>query len=57
MDEDSLVKPYQSLYYRMWNKFCLSYDFEKNEAQAAFNGQVSDLIKDPVTLANMKGSV
>ena len=40
----------------MWNKFCLSYDFEKNEAQAAFNGQVSDLIKDPVTLANMKGS-
>ena len=39
----------------MWNKFCLSYDFEKNEAQAAFNGQVSDLIKNPVTLANMKG--
>ena len=42
---------------RMWNKLCISYDFEKNEAQAAFNGQVSDLIKDPVTLANMKGSV
>ena len=40
----------------MWNKFCLSYDFQKNEAQAAFNGQVSDLIKDPETLANMKGS-
>ena len=40
----------------MWNKLCISYDFEKNEAQAAFNGQVSDLIKDPDTLANMKGS-
>ena len=41
---------------RMWNKFCISYDFEKNEAQAAFNGQVSDVIKDPNTLANMAGS-
>lgn len=46
--------PYDNIL-RMWNRFCLSYDFEKNEAQAAFNGQVSDLIRDPVTLANMKG--
>ena len=47
--------PYNNIL-RMWNRFCVSYDFEKNEAQAAFNGQVSDLISDPVTLANMKGS-
>ena len=46
--------PYDNIL-RMWNRFCLSYDFEKNEAQAAFNGQVSDLVRDPVTLANMKG--
>ena len=40
---------------RMWNKFCISYDFEKNEAQAAFSGQVSELISDPSTMTNMKG--
>ena len=46
--------PYNNIL-RMWNRFCLSYDFEKNEAQAAFNGEVSDLVRDPVTLANMGG--
>ena len=41
----------------MWNRLCISYDFEKNEGQVAFNGQVSELIKDPETLANMKGNI
>ena len=50
----SLYDPVSCLI-RMWNKFCVSYDFEENQAQAAFNGQVSDLIQDPATLANMKG--
>ena len=46
--------PYNNIL-RMWNKFCISYDFEKNEAQAAFSGQVTKLISDPATMTNMKG--
>ena len=34
---------------RKWSKVCVAYDFEKNEAQAAFNGVVSPLIKNPET--------
>ena len=40
---------------RKWNKFCISFDFDKNEAQTAFNGRVSKLIKNPDTNPNMKG--
>ena len=40
---------------RKWNKFCISFDFEKNEAQTAFNGRVSALIKNPDANPNMKG--
>ena len=40
---------------RKWNKFCISFDFEKNEAQTAFNGRVSTLVRDPRTSPNMKG--
>ena len=39
----------------MWNKICLSYDFGENEARVAFSGEVSDLIRDPVTKPNMQG--
>ena len=28
-----------------WSKVCLSYDFELNEAQVAFNGEVSALVR------------
>ena len=38
--------PYRNLL-RKWSKLCVSYDFEKNEAQAAFNGRVSNVAKDP----------
>ena len=41
---------------RKWNKFCMSYDFEKNEAQASINGISSPLYKNPETNPNMKGS-
>ena len=37
---------------RKWSKVCIAYDFEKNEGQAAFNGVVSALIKNPQTLPN-----
>ena len=40
---------------RKWSKLCVSYDFEKNEAQAAFNGAVSPLVKDPNTSSRMRG--
>ena len=40
---------------RKWNKFCISFDFDKNEAQTAFNGRVSKLIKNPDANPNMKG--
>ena len=35
--------------FRKWNRLCVSYDFMKNEAQLAFSGHVSQLIKDPDT--------
>ena len=38
--------PYRNLL-RKWSKLCLSYDFQKNEAQAAFNGRVSNVVKNP----------
>ena len=40
---------------RKWNKFCISFDFDKNEAQTAFNGRVSKLIRNPDANPNMKG--
>ena len=33
----------------------LSFDFEKNEAQVAFSGRVSKLVKDPETRSQMQG--
>ena len=44
--------PYRNLL-RKWSKLCVSYDFEKNEAQAAFNGRVSTVAKDPESLNYM----
>ena len=41
---------------RKWSKVCISYDFEENEGQAAFNGIVSDLIKNPKTYPNYNGT-
>ena len=41
---------------RKWNKFCIAFDFEKNEGQTAFNGRVSRLIRNPDSGPNMKGS-
>ena len=41
---------------RKWTKFCISYDFEKNQAQAALNGYVSELEKDPKTRPNYNGT-
>ena len=40
---------------RKWNRLCVSYDFQKNQAQFAFGGIVSDLIIDPETQPNMNG--
>ena len=42
---------------RKWNRLCVSYDFQKNQAQVAFSGKVSELIVDPETLPNMNGEV
>ena len=41
-----------------WSKMCISYNFETNEAQAAFNGKVSpnNPKKDPQTLPNYKNT-
>ena len=44
--------PYRNLL-RKWSKLCLSYDFQKNEAQAAFNGRVSNIVKNPVSFNYM----
>ena len=41
--------------FRKWNKLCVSYDFQKNQAQVALNGTVSELIVDPETMLNMNG--
>ena len=41
---------------RKWNKLCMSYDFDKNEAQVGFNGKVADLRADPDTYPNYKGT-
>ena len=41
---------------RKWSKVCIAYDFEKNEGQAAFNGVVSPLLKNPVTDPNYNGT-
>ena len=40
---------------RKWNRLCVSYDFQKNQAQVAFSGTVSELIIDPETGKNMNG--
>ena len=40
---------------RKWNRLCFSYDFQKNQAQVAFSGKVSELIIDPDTGQNMNG--
>ena len=39
-----------------WSRMCISYNFELNEAQAAFNGKVSALKKNPETLPNYLNS-
>ena len=41
---------------RKWSKVCIAYDFEKNEGQAAFNGAVSPLIKNPETEPSYNGT-
>ena len=41
---------------RKWSKLCVSYDFEKNEARAGYNGRVSELVKNPDTADYMKGT-
>ena len=41
--------------FRKWTRLCVSYDFQKNQAQVAFGGKVSDLIVDPETRPNMNG--
>ena len=41
---------------RKWSKLCISYDFEKNEARAAFNGKVSALVQNPKTSKHMQGT-
>ena len=41
---------------KKWTKFCISYDFEKNQAQAAVNGHVSEIVKDPKTRPNYNGT-
>ena len=46
-----------NLFYRKWNRLCVSYDFDRNEAQMSFSGSVSDLIKDPVSSPNMNGQI
>ena len=42
---------------RKWSKFCLSLDTVKNEVQVAFNGYVSEVMKDPKTASYMFGRV
>ena len=39
-----------------WSRMCISYNFDLNEAQAAFNGKVSALKKNPTTLPNYLNS-
>ena len=41
--------------YRRWNRLCLSLDFDENEAQVSFNGEVSAMMKDPLPTSNPKG--
>ena len=41
---------------KKWSKFCISYDFEKNEAQAAINGHHTLKLQNPETNPNMKGT-
>ena len=41
---------------RKWNKFCISYDFEENQAQVSINENHSPLYKNPDSDPNMKES-
>ena len=41
---------------RKWSRFCVSYDFAKNQAQVAFNGKVSNLVENPKTMPNFFGT-
>ena len=43
--------------YRKWNRLCFSYDFDQNTGQVSFNGEVSELVKDPDTSPNMNGQM
>ena len=45
------------IFCRKWNRLCVSYDFQKNQAQVAFGGKVSELIADPETRPDMNGEV
>ena len=40
---------------RKWSKLCVSYDFQKNQAQVALSGRVSELIIEPETMPNFNG--
>ena len=46
--------PYNNLM-RKWSKLCISFNFQKNEAQAAINGRVSKLVSKPGTMPNYGG--
>ena len=41
--------------FRRWNRLCFSVNFDQNEAQVSFNGQVSAMTTDPIPMLNPKG--
>ena len=43
--------------HRKWNRLCFSYDFDQNYGQVSFNGEVSELVKDPDTSPKMNGQM
>ena len=47
---------YLSFYHRKWSRLCISYDFLKNEAQLAFSGHVTALVRDPDTRNDLYGN-
>ena len=47
--------PYMNML-RKWNKFCASFDFKENQAQFAFNGLVSNIVKPEFNCPNYNGT-
>ena len=43
------------IFCRKWNRLCVSFDFQKDQAQVAVSGKVSEVIVDPETRPNMNG--